>query len=287
MKTTRTTALAAALFALSACATENPSHVPENDMGLLWVKHSVDYKAVTKQIYRNAEQSLPRMIEDTSWTALPGQTDAGDLPTAVILDIDETVVSNIDFQIQHERPFTNRKLDMWDREHHAQPIPGAVEFVEDDGKIDAHGSAPHQPVEFVEAARAAGVTVFFVPNRPCEKYADEDEVCPQKKTVIDDLSELGIHVAPEFVSLSNEQPDWTREKLVRRQLIGKDYRIIMLIGDDFGDFVPCARKKVVAPCTEPGTRASRDAALEEYADYWGNGWYILPGPTHGSWTSVR
>ena len=261
------TALAAALFVLSACATESPSHVPENDMGLLWVKHSADYKAVTRQIYRNAEQSLPRMIEDTSWTALPGQTDAGDLPTAIILDIDETVVSNIDFQIEHERPFKNRKLDMWDREHHAQPVPGAVEFV--------------------EAARAAGATIFFLTNRPCEKYADEKDICPQKQTVINDLSELGIHVEPEFVSLSNEQPDWTREKLVRRQLIGKDYRIIMLIGDDFGDFVPCARKKVVAPCSVPGTRASRAAALEEYADYWGNGWYILPGPTHGSWTSVR
>jgi len=236
-------------------------------MGLLWVKQSADYKAVTRQIYRNAEQALPGMIEDQSWTALPGQTDAGDLPTAVILDIDETVVSNIDFQIQHERPFTNRKLDMWDREHHAQPVPGAVEFV--------------------AAARAAGVTVFFLTNRPCEKYADEDEACPQKQTVIDDLSELGIQVSPEFVSLSNERPDWTREKLVRRQLIGESYRIIMVIGDDFGDFVPCSRKKVVAPCTAPGTRAGREAALEEYANYWGNGWYILPGPTHGSWTSVR
>lgn len=259
--------LAATLFVLSACATEVPTHVPEQDMGLLWVKNSVDYKAVTRQIYRNAEEALPRLIEDKSWTALPGQTDAGDLPAAVILDVDETVVSNIDFQISFERPFTNRKLDMWDREHEAQPVPGVVEFV--------------------EAARDAGVTVFFVTNRPCERYADEEDVCPQKKTVIDDLSELGIDVAPELVSLSNERPDWTREKLVRRQLIGRDYRIIMLIGDDFADFVPCTRKKVVAPCTESGTRVSREAALEEYADYWGNGWYILPGPTHGSWTSVR
>ena len=267
MKTTRVTTLAAALFALAACTTTSPTHVPEKDMGMLWVKHSADYKALTRQIYRNAEMALPRMIDDTSWTALPGQTGAEDLPTAVILDIDDTVVSNIDFQIQFERPFTNRKLEMWDREHIAKPVPGVIVFV--------------------KAARAAGVTVFYVTNRPCEKYPDEYEVCPQKQTVIGDLDELGIPAEPEFVSLALEQPDWTREKLVRRQLIGKDYRIIMLIGDDFGDFVPCARKKVVAPCTAAGTRASRAAALEEYAEYWGNGWYILPGPTHGSWTSVR
>ena len=267
MKTTRTTTLATFLFLLSACTTVSPTHVPENDMGMLWVKHSADYKALTRQIYRNAEMALPRMIADTSWTVLPGQTGAEELPTAVILDIDDTVVSNIEFQIQFERPFTNRKLEMWDREHIAQPVPGVVEFV--------------------AAARAAGVTVFFVTNRPCEKYPDEDEVCPQKQTVITDLEELGIAAKPEFVSLSLEKPEWTREKLVRRQLIGKDYRIIQLIGDDFGDFVPCAREKVVAPCTTTGTRASRLAALEDYAEYWGNGWYILPGPTHGSWTSVR
>ena len=57
--------------------------------------------------------------------------------------------------------------------------------------------------------------------------------------------------------------------------------------DDFGDFVPCARKKVVAPCTEPATRARRHEALDAYDAYWGNGWYILPNPMHGSWTSVR
>lgn len=234
---------------------------------MLWVKHAADYKAVTRQIYRSAELALPRMIEDTSWTALPGQANAENLPTAVILDIDDTVVSNIDFQMQFERPFTNRKLEMWDREHIAQPVPGVVEFI--------------------AAARAAGVTVFFLTNRPCEKYPDEDEACPQKQTVLDDLRELGIDAEPEFLTLALEKPEWTREKLIRRQLIGEDYRILMVIGDDFADFVPCSRKKVVAPCTAPGTLASREAALEEYADYWGNGWYILPGPTHGSWTSVR
>jgi acid phosphatase len=142
-------------------------------------------------------------------------------------------------------------------------------------------------VEFVRAARKAGVTTFFVTNRPCEQYEGEDEACPQKQTVIKVLDELGIPTEPEFVSLANERPDWQREKLVRRQHIGQDYRVIMLLGDDLGDFVPCARKKVYAPCTEPGTRASRAAALEEYAEYWGNGWYVLPNPMHGSWTSVR
>ena len=64
-------------------------------------------------------------------------------------------------------------------------------------------------------------------------------------------------------------------------------RFIMLFGDDLGDFLPCVRKRVYAPCTEPATRESRKAAVEKHAKYWGNGWYILPNPMYGSWTSAQ
>jgi acid phosphatase len=156
---------------------------------------------------------------------------------------------------------------MWDREHVAKPVPGVIEFI--------------------KAAQAADVAVFYLTNRPCEKYEDEEAACPQKQTVIDGIRELGLDVEPKFVSLSYERPEWTKEKLIRRQAIAENYRVIMLIGDDFADFVACARNSFHPPCTEPATRASRAADVLKYAHYWGNGWYILPGPMHGSWTSVR
>jgi len=252
---------------LTGCAVEVPTHVPEQDLAIYWVRHAAEYEAITRQVYGIAEDALPRMVEDKSWTALPGQTGAENLPPAIILDTDETVINNSDFQVAFERPFTDRKLEMWDRAHVAEPVPGVVEFL--------------------AAARAIGVEAFFMTNRPCEKYEDEEDSCPQKQTVIDGIRELGVPVEPEFVSLSRERPEWTKEKLIRRQLIGEQYRVIMLIGDDLGDFIPCVRNSVTAPCTEPGTRASRSAALEEYALFWGDGWYILPGPMHGSWSSVR
>ena len=218
-------------------------------------------------MYRNAGQALPGYVEDTSWSAMPSQRDAGDLPPAVVLDVDETVVSNVDFQLTFERPFANHKLDEWSSNYNSLPVPGVKDFV--------------------DKARAVGVTVFFVTNRPCEIIDETGDPCPQKGTTVDDIREVGIDVEPEFVMLSGEQPGWDREKLVRRQQIAENYRVIMLIGDDFGDFVPCVRKKVVAPCTTAATRASRAEALDTYDEYWGAGWYILPNPMHGSWTSVR
>jgi acid phosphatase len=257
---------------LAACATEVPTYSPEKDLAHLWVKNSADYKALTRQVYGVATRDLERFLADPSWSAMPGQTGAEALPPAVILDVDETVINNVEFQVVFERPFTDRQLEMWDREHEAKPVPGVVEFV-----LAAHEAG----------VTTAGVTTFFMTNRPCEQYPDEEDVCPQKQTVIDGIRELGIAVEPEFVSLALERPEWKGEKLIRRQLIAEDYRIIMLIGDDFSDFVPCARKSVYTPCTQGATRASRAADVRKYANYWGNGWYILPGPMHGSWTSVR
>ncbi len=279
MDTTRVTLCLAALLALSGCAsvrapTPPPppapapaSYDPQQDLGLLWVKHAAEYRAIAKQVYRDAGAALPGYIADNSWSAMPGQTGAENLPPAVILDVDETVVSNVDFQLTFERPFANHKLDDWSSHYDSLPIAGVKDFV--------------------AAARAAGVTVFFVTNRPCETIEGDDDPCPQKRTTVDDIYEVGIAVEPEYVMLSGERPDWDREKLVRRKLIAETHRVIMLIGDDFGDFVPCARKKVVAPCSAPATRASRAADLKTYDKYWGAGWYILPNPMHGSWTSVR
>ena len=59
---------------------------------------------------------------------------------------------------------------------------------------------------------------------------------------------------------------------------------LLLIGDDLGDFLPCVRTKPYAPCTEKATAASRMQMVEDSRLLWGNGWYILPNPMHGSWT---
>jgi len=266
MKAQRTLIIFVPLVLLFACTSEQGADDPGKDLGLNWVKHSAEYQALSLQVYESATAALPAFIEDSSWSALPGQTDAADLPPAVILDVDETVVSNVDFQLSYERPFDNWKLNEWTSATDAMPIAGASDFV--------------------AAARALGVAVFFVTNRPCELIAGNDDPCPQKLSTIDDIMEIGIETDADHVLLSEEQ-GWTREKSSRRDFVAATHRVIMLFGDDLGDFVHCTRTSPKHPCTVAATKTSRAEAVVDYKRYWGHGWYILPNPMHGSWTSAR
>jgi acid phosphatase len=251
---------------VSACVPANVDS-KEIDRGVLWVRSSAEFEALTLQAYRAASDDLHKFIGDTSWSALPGQTSAAELPLAIISDVDETIVSNVEFQVDLEHPFTNRKMNDWNDANRAEPIPGAVEFVRE--------------------AREAGVEVFFVTNRPCEQITGVEDPCPQKAVTLQDLHEVGVEVDSGHLMLSGEQPGWDREKLTRREFIAQTHRVIMLFGDDLGDFIACSRKKQLSPCTEGATIASRHAATLEMKSYWGEGWYVLPNPMHGSWTSVN
>jgi len=237
------------------------------DRGVLWVRSSAEFEALTLQAYRAASDDLQKFIGDTSWSALPGQRSAAALPLAIIADVDETIVSNVEFQVRLEQPFSNSKMNEWNHTNKAEPIPGAVEFIGEAGK--------------------AGVEVFFVTNRPCEQITGIEDPCPQKAVTLQDLREAGIETDADHLMLSGEQSGWDREKVTRREYIARTHRVIMLFGDDLGDFIACSRKKPLNPCTEGATIASRHAATLEMTPYWGEGWYILPNPMHGSWTTVN
>lgn len=257
------TALSLSGVLVSGCTTSETIVV---DSGIAWVRTAAEFDALSLQAYRAATDALESKIADRSWSALPYQVDAGDKPPAVIFDVDETVVSNVEFQFALEPPFEDRKLDEWTAANPAEPIAGFPAFA--------------------KRARELGVELFFVTNRPCESREGDPDPCPQKTNVVNEIIEAGVPVQPDFVMLSHEKPEWTKEKKIRRDLIAENYRVIMLIGDDLGDFLPCSRRRPLEPCTDGATAESRRNATFEYAEYWGNGWYVLPNPMHGSWTTV-
>ncbi len=264
MKSTRLLLILGTVTIFGACTTQHEIDDTPN-LSYLWVRNAAEYRAVSTQVYRAASLAMPGLIADKTWSAIPYQTDAESLPPAIIMDIDQTLVNGVDFQLGHEPPFTAEKFDGWNASHVATPVPGAPEFV--------------------DLARASGVHVFFLTNRFCR--ATTDESCVQKPITVRDLIEVGIPADDGDVTLAGERPEWGAEKKVRRDYIAENYRVIMLFGDDLGDFIPCVRRRPVAPCTTAGTITNRFALTAEHDAYWGAGWYILPNPMYGSWTSIR
>ena len=113
-----------------------------------------------------------------------------------------------------------------------------------------------------------GVKVFYVSNRTAE-----EEPATRKN-----LGKFGFPIdgAIDTVLTSRERPDWTSLKGTRRAFIAREYRVLLNLGDNFGDFVDEYR----------GTEAERLAVLEQYKNRWGRQWIMLPNPTYGSFESA-
>ena len=169
MKPTRLFITCSLMLALSACEmvqtkpqvvseapviaapVENKIAAHDNLNAVLWVQTSVEYKLLAGQTWRAGLVQLDRAIKNPTWDALTPderETPAKGLPMAVIVDIDETVLDNSPYQarlIRDSESYNEVTWGDWVLEEKATAIPGALEFV--------------------RAANARGVTIFYVSNR--------------------------------------------------------------------------------------------------------------------------
>jgi 5'-nucleotidase (lipoprotein e(P4) family) len=221
----------------------------------LWMQHAPEYRAVTLQSYRAAAALLaapPAGSVAVEQDNVPADALAR-LPTAVILDVDETVLDNSVYQarlLRDRAEYDSKSWGAWVGEGRAPALPGVREFI--------------------AAARRLGHTVFYITNRDCSSPpATGADPCPAKTATARNLETLGIEekVDPSRLMLRGEKPEWAA-KTARRAAIAANYRIVMLVGDDLGDF------------TEPARFAADRERLEKR---FGAGWVALPNPMYGSW----
>ncbi len=223
----------------------------------LWMQTAPEYRAATEQVYRLA---IERIANPSPGGAALEQLDVPAeklmrMPTAVVLDLDETVLDNTVYQarlIRDRAVYDAKSWGEWVMAGQAEAVPGAREFI--------------------AAARRLGHTVFYVTNRDCSTPpATATDPCPAKTASMRNLVALGIDPAPdpERMLLRGEKPEWAT-KTARRAFIASNYRIIALVGDDLGDFVD---PKVFA-----GDRDRLDWRF-------GVSWFVLPNPIYGSWTN--
>jgi acid phosphatase len=234
-------------FICLSCAQTRRTH--ENINSTLWVQTSAEFRVLSEQTYERAKEKLESAFVDPEWTAAIEQVgEVSDLPPAIIMDIDETILDNSPFAatlIKEQRSYNDALWASWVSRSQAQPLPGALEFA--------------------TYARDKGVEVFFVTNR-----AHETEPATR-----DNLDRLGFplnHVR-DTVLTKNEKPYWGFDKTSRRQFVAQAFRILLIVGNEVNDFVSEAN----------ATPEDRIKIAGAYRSYWGEKWFLLPNPLYGSW----
>ena len=92
------------------------------------------------------------------------------------------------------------------------------------------------------------------------------------------MKNLESNITKNNILLKNEFMDWGSEKKSRRKYISEKYRIIMLFGDDLGDFISEVKKDI--------TPKNRKEIAKIYKANWGTKWFIISNPMYGSWQRI-
>ena len=247
--------LAAALAAFSGNAARAQDAVPASDMLLatLWTQRAIEYKANALTVFALARMRLDEALADRNWTAAPGEQkgDYQNLPPAVILDVDETLIDNSRYQVwmlKNNQSFSTKTWNEFCAAQISTAIPGAVEFV--------------------KYADSRGVKVFYITNRDAVTEKDTRE----------NMQKLGFPMGGNVDTflMQNEQQGWGSAKSSRRAVVTKDYRVLLNIGDNFGDFDDRYRS----------SEADRIKAYEADMPYWGKQWLMIANPTYGSFDTA-
>ncbi len=240
-------ALAVILLPCLSAVAADP--VPQNDIlnATLWVSNAVEYRANSLGAYALARMRLDEALADKSWTAT-GQTGAyQDLPPAIIADLDETFLDNAGYEawlVVARQNFSSKSYDAWTKAMEAKAVPGAVDFA--------------------NYADSKGVKVFYVTNRDANQE-------PQTRQ---NMEQLGFPMGGDVDTflMQKEREDWTSKKSTRRDFIGKNYRVLLLLGDNYGDFSD----------DFAGSEAERLKSFEGNAAHFGHDWIAIANPEYGS-----
>jgi acid phosphatase len=240
---------------LALAASGALAQTPQNDLlnATLWMQRAVEYKANSLSAFALAKLRLEQALADKNWTGAPAEQTGAyqDLPPAVVLDLDETLLDNSRFQAWMVLNDTTFSPPVWTKFVNAQvteAIPGAVEFA--------------------KFAEAKGVKVFYISNRTAE----------EKDSTRKNMERLGFPMGGNVDTflMTKDRPEWTSAKGSRRAFVAKDYRVLLNLGDNFGDFVDTYRT----------SEEERLKIFETNKERWGREWIMLANPAYGSFESA-
>jgi len=209
----------------------------QNTMSTLWYQHAAEMRAIYYQSYNLAEEKVRLFLTDTS----------REKPPAVVVDIDETILDNSPSEarniLEGER-YSRERWFEWSGNSSAKPLPGSLDFA-----------------KFLEGV---GVELFYISNRSIEEL----------DVTIDNLKKYGFPNADsEHVFLKSN----TSTKKSRREKVLSDHDIILLVGDNLGDF---------SEVFEDRSQNFGKDLVDLHREDFGSRFIILPNPMYGAWTSA-
>jgi acid phosphatase len=200
-----------------------------------WFRNSAEYQAIALETYRSAATRIAQLAQNRQ----PGTW-------AVILDADETVLDNSEYQrrlAQNGGSYNDSTWNAWVRERAAPAIPGAVEFL--------------------ASVRRLGGRIAVVTNR-------DEEVCADTRANLDRLTLTSDAVLCRINRVSDKNPRF--EAVARGTAVPgvPAVEILMWVGDNIQDF----------PRLTQAARTNPEA-LGPFGDRW----FMLPNPMYGSFES--
>jgi len=201
---------------------------------VLWQQQAAEYRALCYQAFNIASLRLNQISKKKFKKER----------LAIITDLDETILDNSYSEarlIKEGKEHSNTTWKDWTSRSAATGVPGAVEFL--------------------QVAGQRGITVFYISNR------DTGEV---QSTLIN-LKKLQLPDADtaHMLFLSN-----TSSKELRRQIVMKEYNVVMLLGDNLNDFTRLFEQKPIP---------ERFAETDKVKNEWGRKFIVLPNATYGEW----
>lgn len=204
------TLMASAVFilaaGLSACATAPKTPDVTLKPGTQWVAQSPGWGAEASEVFGEATVYVAALSK-----ARPAQS------WAVVLDLDETVMNNVAYQVGREtlgEGYTSESWHDWTQEEAATLVPGAKAFLDEVNRLGGH--------------------VAFVTNR-----RDSEQLATENN-----LAALGISRGEDFrVLLTRAAPKGESDKSARFALVPAmlaaqgyaDVETVAYVGDNKGD----------------------------------------------------
>lgn len=250
MKINKTTFISAcaAILLTSACSTSShmlSTHTQAPDNAVLggklyssaWIQRSAEYKALCMQAYNIAELRLNEAL-------LVKEKNSASKPLAVVTDIDETMLDNTPNSVHQAflgKDYEEKSWNEWCHRAEADTLCGALHFF--------------------RYAHSKGVEVFYISNR---SEAD-------RAGTLENLKKFGFPQTDDQHLLLRQG---SSNKQSRRDAVLSKYDIVLLLGDNLGDF---------DHVYDDGTEAMRHESVVKQRAEFGKKFIVLPNPNYGTW----